>query len=103
MALAAIVRKMTRGSSIDPIVAAAVAAAVQARKKDKVDKSQEAWKRFGGDELEAALAKEKAWREEREQRQPDGESHGSARQLAAAKLVRLRGKSFNRQQAASLR
>ena len=54
-------------------------------------------------ELEAALATEKTWREEREQFQPDGESHGSARQLAAAKLVRLRGKSFNRQQAASLR
>ena len=39
-------------------------------------------------ELEAALATEKTWREEREQRQPDGESHGSARQLAAAKMVR---------------
>ena len=44
-------------------------------------------------ELEAALATEKTWREEREQRQPDGESHGSARQLAAAKMVRLRGHS----------
>ena len=46
--------------AVDPIVAAAVAAAVEARKKDVVDEHEEAWKEYGGHELEAALAKDEA-------------------------------------------